>query len=448
MLLWKTVQLKDYQRALVYERDQLKMVLNPGRYQLMNAWKLRLEYFDVRDIFFEDENAKYLLSQNQAQLKDDLEAYQLSDRQMGLFFKNGVLQEVWQPGSFRVVWRGVDDIRVDIFDVSEADFNGNNARFLMERYPEILSPVLESYQIGEREVGLLYRQGQLAQLLPPGSFRVFWRGVEAVKISVVDISEAFDIDKALLSLLGRNTNVGLLKGTSLAVLPAEVPDQHVGFLYDGGKLVRELDAGNYGFWRFNRSLSVRQMDLRLQSMDVSGQEILTKDRVSLRINLSANFRYLNPRLVAEKLADSTGFVYLELQLRLREAVGTRTLDALLADKDSLNQAVFNEGRSVLEGVGIELASVGVKDIILPGEMKLILNQVVEAQKQAEANLIRRREETQAMRSLHNTAKMMENNATLLRLKELEALEKISDRIDSISVYGGLDSVMNGLVSLK
>lgn len=91
--------------------------------------------------------------------------------------------------------------------------------------------------------------------------------------------------------------------------------------------------------------------------------------------------------------------------------------------------------------------VGVKDIILPGEMKTILNKVVEAQKEAESNLIKRREETQAMRSLHNTAKMMEGNPVLLRMKELEALERVTERVDKITVYGGLDGILKDLVKV-
>lgn len=80
-------------------------------------------------------------------------------------------------------------------------------------------------------------------------------------------------------------------------------------------------------------------------------------------------------------------------------------------------------------------------------MKTILAEVVEAQKTAEANLIRRREETQATRSLHNTAKLMEGNPVLLRLKELEVLENITGRINTLNVYGGLDGVMNDMVKL-
>ena len=94
-----------------------------------------------------------------------------------------------------------------------------------------------------------------------------------------------------------------------------------------------------------------------------------------------------------------------------------------------------------------LKTVGARDIVLPGEMKAILAKVVEAEKLAEANLIRRREETQATRSLHNTAKVMEGNATLLRLKELEVLERITAQISVLNVYGGLDGVMNDMVKI-
>jgi regulator of protease activity HflC (stomatin/prohibitin superfamily) len=102
----------------------------------------------------------------------------------------------------------------------------------------------------------------------------------------------------------------------------------------------------------------------------------------------------------------------------------------------------------LAALGLELTSVGVKDIVLPGEMKTILAQVVEAGKAAEANVIRRREETAATRSLLNTAKVMEDNPVALRLKELETLERVAERIDKISVFGGLDQVLNGLGKLR
>ena len=98
--------------------------------------------------------------------------------------------------------------------------------------------------------------------------------------------------------------------------------------------------------------------------------------------------------------------------------------------------------------GMDVASLGVRDIVLPGDMKTILSKLIEAEKSAQANVIRRREETAATRSLLNTSKVMENNPVALRLKELETLERVAERIDKISVFGGLDQVLHGLVNLK
>jgi regulator of protease activity HflC (stomatin/prohibitin superfamily) len=141
-------------------------------------------------------------------------------------------------------------------------------------------------------------------------------------------------------------------------------------------------------------------------------------------------------------------LYKELQFALRAAVGTRTLDEILEDKRLIDDVVGSEIRRRVAGCGLEVESVGVKDIILPGEMKAILTKVVETEKAAQANVIRRREETAATRSLLNTAKMMEDNPTALRLKELETLEKVTEKIDKISVFGGLDSVLKDLVKIR
>ena len=92
--------------------------------------------------------------------------------------------------------------------------------------------------------------------------------------------------------------------------------------------------------------------------------------------------------------------------------------------------------------------VGIKDVVLPDEMKTILNQVVEAEKVAEANAIRRRDETQSVRALANTARQLEGNAMMARLKELEALQHVTSSVDTLNVYNGLDGVMGQLVNLK
>lgn len=255
----------------------------------------------------------------------------------------------------------------------------------------------------------------------------------------------------LINRAGANTASRLIKSErTVAVKPIadlNIAKEHIGLLYVNGQLLKQLTPGHYGFWQFNHEIELKTFDCRTQLLEISGQEILSKDRVSLRINLSANIKVHNAQLAARSVDNVNDFVYKTLQLALREAVGTKSLDDILLDKLYVNEAVKELVAQSLTDIGITLENVGVKDIILPGEMKIILNQVVEAQKAAEANVIKRREETSATRNLHNTAKMIENNPTLMRLKELEALEKVAERINNLTVYGGLEGLMNGAVKI-
>jgi regulator of protease activity HflC (stomatin/prohibitin superfamily) len=228
----------------------------------------------------------------------------------------------------------------------------------------------------------------------------------------------------------------------------EVPDQHLGLLYSEGALQETLSSGRHGWWLFGRSLRTELVDLRLQTLEVSGQEILSKDKVPLRLNLTAGFRITDPVKAKMGLTNISSFLYKELQFGLRGAVGTRTLDALLEDKGAIDRTVAEHILAKTADYGIEIESVGVKDIILPGEIKAILAQVVEAEKLAQANVIRRREETAATRSMLNTAKVMENNPIALRLKELEVLERIADKIERINVNGSLDSILTEVIRIS
>jgi len=282
---------------------------------------------------------------------------------------------------------------------------------------------------------------RLVGVLPPGARQLYWRGAVDVRVEVRDFSKEYAIDADTARVLVRS-----LGATSLANVlgVAEVPDTAIGLLIVDGELREVLKAGVTAYWKYARNVRVEQVDLRVQAMEVSGQEILTRDKVSLRVNLTAMWQVTDAVKARATVSNFVDFIYKELQFALREAVGTRTLDELLTDKTALDRAVAASAEK-LEASGIAVRSVGVKDVILPGEMKTILNQVVEAEKMAQANLIRRREETAATRSLLNTARLMEENPTLLRLKELETLEKVTEKVGSLTVYGGLEGVLKNLV---
>lgn len=368
------------------------------------------------------------------------------DGRITLVFKNKRLARVIESGDHRVITL-TNDIDIITYDLRDVLFQHKDAQLLLKQYKEVLSPHVVSLQLNDQQVGLIYQENRLFSIASPGSHIAYWKNYETIRVEVIDITQNTTIEEAVLDRAVRGLPSQQQPGMLEGILYCEVPDEQQGLLMVNGKFERALDRGSYGFWKYNRDIRFFLVDMRVQSIEISGQEILTKDRVSLRLNMTGLYRFTDPKKLQMGLADTNGFLYRELQLSLREAVGTKTLDELLEDKNAIRSAIEASAKVRLQEYGIELINVGVKDLILPGEMKQILNQVVEAQKSAEANSIKRREETQAIRSLHDTAKVIENNPILLRLKELEALERVTQRIDSISVYGGLEGVLTELVRL-
>jgi len=355
-----------------------------------------------------------------------------------LVYRDRNLERVLAPGKYWLVGRGVE---VQVYDVSKVELDLPRADVLIGEARGTLEPYVQIVELGDSQVGLVYANERLAGVLPPGSRQLYWRGPVNVRVEVRDISTGYALDAQTARVLMR-----ALGATALAnvVGVAEVPDASVGLLIVDGEMRELLKPGVTAYWKYQRNVRVELVELRLQAMEVAGQEILTRDKVSLRLNLTALWQVTDAVKARSVVSNPAEYVYKELQLALREAVGMRTLDELLADKNAIDREVAASAAR-LEASGLAVRSVGVKDVILPGEMKAILNQVVEAEKMAQANLIRRREETAATRSLLNTARLMEENPTLMRLKELETLEKVTEKVEKITVYNGLEGVLKNMV---
>ncbi|MGM9491727.1 slipin family protein [Ideonella sp. YS5] len=366
----------------------------------------------------------------------------------GLLLRNGDFERVLQAGEHRLFsWR--DRLRVETFALEQPAFSHGLADYLMAREPEVVESEFVRVELNEQQVGLRSDNGVLVELLPPATRRLYWKnGLVDVKVEVIDIGASAEVPATLAARLVQTQLRPRAVAGLAGVLQVQVPEHGAGILWIDGRVERLLPPGSYAFWKFNRNVSVELVDLRLQALEVTGQEILTRDKVALRLNLAATWRFTDVLRAYTQLQKPADHLYRELQFGLRAAVGTRSLDELLGNKTVIDEVVTAHVAARLADHGMVLDGVGVKDIVLPGEMKTILAQVVEAEKAAEANVIRRREETAATRSLLNTAKVMEGSPVALRMKELETLERVAERIDKISVFGGLDQVLNGLVKLR
>ncbi|WP_344759565.1 slipin family protein [Luteimonas lutimaris] len=365
----------------------------------------------------------------------------IGDAERGLVYRNRRFERVLAPGVYRLfAWR--DQLDVVVHDIRKPEYAGDDVDALIAALGSRLGETFVLADIGMDEVGLVSKNSKLEDVLPPGLRKLYWRGLVQVDVEKASLAEGLRVAP---DVARRLRQLGVL-GRVAVVL--EVPAESAGLVFVDNTLVQVVEAGSYAFWNFRKNVAVETVELRVQSMEVSGQELLTRDKVSLRVNLAASLRVTDPVAARTRVAKYGDYVYRELQYGLRKAVAARTLDGLLGDKATLDAEIFAYVRGRVEALGIDVLGVGIKDVILPGEMREILNGVVQAEKLAQANVIRRREEANATRSLLNTAKLIDDSPVLMRLKELEALEKVTEKIDKLTVFGGLDGVIRELVTLK
>lgn len=433
------VQTNTLEVALLLRGDEMQDLVTPNSRVLY--WKgfrpIQLERLNIAE-GINIENSNLLTKAHNAEaLRQFFIEVAPAMQQYSIVTRNGIVRDLVRHGQRRLYWRGLEDVNV-ANQVVAAPVAKNIAEAVLAANPAWLEAFVQ-FALGTNQIAVVRRGAAIVAAFAPNSNALLLLD-NTTRTEVLEVS-----DLNVPATLAKSA-----KGTPLEAFIeyALVPEYHQGALFLDGKLERALDVGVHAFWKVGYSVRVAATDLRLQNLEVGGQEILTKDKVALRLNLTAGYRVLEPLVAFAQLADITGFLYKELQFALRGVIGTRSLDVLLEDKTALDGEIAALVRPKLEGLGIGLESVGVKDIILPGEMKAILTKVVEAEKQAQANLIRRREETAATRNLLNTAKVMEDNPVALRLKELEALERITEKIQSLTVTNGLDGVLNDLVRLR
>jgi regulator of protease activity HflC (stomatin/prohibitin superfamily) len=279
----------------------------------------------------------------------------------------------------------------------------------------------------DHQRAIVWIDGRIETVLGPGLY-VLWTAFHDVQLEFVD---------ARPSRLEHGQIHTVLEAAGAATLLErhDVEAGHVGLFFKDGVHEATLRPGTHAFWKGLGRVRVEAIDLRETILDVSGQEIMTADKVTLRLNASVTYRVVNPLRAVAEVEDPKQALYRDAQLALRAIIGTKDLDDLLSEKDEVALQLEGFLKNKASAIGIEVKSVGIRDVILPGEMKDLMNKVTEAKKAAEASNITRREETAAMRSQANTARILQSNPTLMRLRELEVLEKVSEKANLNVVLG-------------
>lgn len=343
----------------------------------------------------------------------------INDQQKGLLLKNGKFVKLLGAGKHYLFGGS----QVELLSLEGVLSPGSCSLGTLLENPDIARQTAVA-EVGDQQLALHYVDGKFSQVLSKGKY-AFWTVLHSHSFRMVDLSSpevGEEVPAYIFPLLNPNLYHKI-----------EVAEYQKACLYLNQKFARILEPGTYYFWKTETRVEVGYVDTRLTQMQITGQEILTRDKVSLRINFVCNYRITDCVKVLMEIDDDQEQLYAAAQLALREFVGRYKLDEILECKEEVSTAVLEQLREKCGAFFVEIADGGIKDIILPGEIRDIMNTVLVAEKRAQANVITRREEVASTRSLLNTAKLMEENQTLYRLKELEYIERICANVGNINL---------------
>ncbi|MVZ66517.1 slipin family protein [Sphingobacterium sp. DK4209] len=345
----------------------------------------------------------------------------INGNEIGLLIKDEAPIRVLTTGKH---WIGFGK-KYEIYDITKPFRSAFEIDLLLqiEGFKERVHPV----EVGDSEICIVAMNHNFKEILGPGRY-IFWKGIYEYTFQIEDLS-AIEISERV-SKVWLNFAVFSNYVRRFTVAPSERA-----LMFIDGKFNQILEAGEYTWWKNSTKIDIAKADMRLINLEIIGQEILTKDKAQIRINFSAQYQVLD---IIKALLNNKEFekqLYVLMQLALRSFVGQLTLDELMENKVEIAEHVISSTADQVDLLGVKVMIAGIKDIILPGDIREIMNQVLLAEKRAQANIITRREETASTRSLMNTAKLMEDNAMLFKLKEMEYVEKIAEKINSISVSG-------------
>ncbi|MEJ5053659.1 slipin family protein [Sphingobacterium sp. MYb382] len=341
--------------------------------------------------------------------------------QVGIVTKNKAVIRLLNSGKH---WLGFGE-RIEVYDKAQAFHTTHNIDVLLQL--DGFQDCVEIIEVADNELCFVYVNNNFQKVLVAGR-HIFWKGLQSYRFQIENIATIEIAQSVSPELLEKQT-------VAFYVRQYKLEPSEKGLLFVNGAYIKILEPGTYDWWKNATTIAISKADMRITNLELAGQEILTKDKAQIRVNFSMQFQIddIERTLLGNKEYEKQ--LYTLMQLVLRQYIGQMTLDELMESKSEISNYVLEASRQGATELGLRLINGGLKDIILPGDMREIMNQVLIAEKRAQANIITRREETASTRSLLNTAKLMEDNAMLFKLKEMEYVEKIAEKINTISVSG-------------
>ncbi|NJO12158.1 MAG: slipin family protein, partial [Gammaproteobacteria bacterium] len=200
----------------------------------------------------------------------------VAQHERALVWKNKTFAGVLEPGKHWLI-APMSDVQAQLHDLTVPEFEHARVDFLVKEARATMDQYFDIVELTDSQAGLVYKNGKLAGVLAPGKRQLYWKGPIEVKVEKIDLTVAAEVAAPVAKLLAK-AKQPLLAQAAEAVTAVEVPDTSVALLIVDGKFVKVLEPGLHVFWKFQRTVKVELVDRRVQTMEVSGQDILTRTR--------------------------------------------------------------------------------------------------------------------------------------------------------------------------
>ncbi|MFC2056137.1 slipin family protein [Chloroflexota bacterium] len=229
--------------------------------------------------------------------------------------------------------------------------------------------------------------------------------------------------------------IGIIVLLVLMVLPMTikvVPEYERGVLFRLGRLVGQRGPGLFLIIPFVDKMV--KADLRVVTMDVPSQEVITKDNVTVRVNAVVYFRVVNPEDSIVKVLDHIRATSQISQTTLRNVLGQSELDELLTQREKLNQMLTQIIDEHTDPWGVKVSTVEIKEVELAEQMKRMMAAQAEAERERRAKIIHADGEFQASEKLAEAGAIIGKEPATLQLRYLQTLVEISSEKNSTVIF--------------
>jgi len=214
-----------------------------------------------------------------------------------------------------------------------------------------------------------------------------------------------------------------------------VSETHRVLLYVDGKLDRVLGAGRHelphvrGLWARQPEVDTVVVDMRERDLLIKGQEILTSDKVAIRVSIIVRYRVIDPVLAVQSVEDYNERLYTDAQLAARRSLATMTLEKILTNRNDLSDDILTDVQDGAERYGVEIVRADVKDLVFPGDFQQVMNRVLRAERLSEAELVeaRTRAEVQRIAAEADAANRQRDAELVAEQRRRDAEQKVEER---------------------